>query len=164
MSMTGTYASRGAPTRTPVRMADGYRMIVRGVQRLLGASLALAALGLWFAPGASWESDVMLFKLILSLTAIFAAVGLLSASSRPAPPEIEIDIRRRQVRLVRRPRGAAPVLLQRCDFNELSSAEREGSIVRLWDSAGVLLAEISLTEPETMSELVAGLREEGKLA
>ncbi|NNK15694.1 MAG: hypothetical protein HKP51_02180 [Sulfitobacter sp.] len=148
----------------PVRMADGGRMIIRGVQRLMGVSLALAAIGLWFAPGSSWDSDVMLFKLILSLTAVFACFGLITISQRPAPPEVEIDTIRREVRLVRRARGAAPVILQQCGFDKLSYAEKVGSIVRLWDKSGVFLAEVSLTDPKALASLVAGLRDEGKLA
>ncbi|WP_281992282.1 hypothetical protein [Sulfitobacter geojensis] len=148
----------------PVRMAGGGRMIVRGAQRLLGVSMTLAALGLWLAPGASWESDVMLFKLILSLTAVIAGLGLMGASTAPRAPEIQIDTIRREVRLVRRQRGGADQVLQSCGFAKLSRAEQDGNSVFLWDQAGLFLAEVSLTDRKALSSLVAGLRDVGKLA
>lgn len=148
----------------PARMVDGARMIIRGVQRVTGAALTIAALGLWLAPGSSWESDVMLFKLILSITAIFAGFGLMSGSARPALPEVEVDTIRREVRLVRRARGAAPVVLEKCGFADLSDAEFDSGIVRLWDRNGVFLAEFCPTDRNVLNSLVAGLQDAGKLA
>ena len=146
----------------PVRMTGGARMLVRLGQRLLGASLAMAAVGLWLAPGASWESDIMLFKLILSLTAILAGFGLMTASVRPAAPEIQIDTIRREVRLVRRDKGQE-VLLQSSSFADLAHAEFDGTNVQLWDAEGQFLAEVALTDRKALNSLIAGLRDAGKL-
>ena len=107
MTATSEFMNIQAPTLEPARMVDGGRMIIRSAQRLIGAALTLAAIGIWIAPGASWESDVMLFKLILSLTAVIAGLGLMGASTAPRAPEIQIDTIRREVRLVRRQRGGA---------------------------------------------------------
>ena len=146
-----------------VSMVDGARMIVRGAQRLIGASLALAALGLWIAPGSSVDSDVMLFKLVLSLTALLAGFGMMTASIRPGRPEIEVDTIRREVRLVRSMRGTKPVVLEKCSFAQLAHAEVDENIVRLWDHNGVFLAEFSPTDRNAFNSLVAGLQDEGKL-
>lgn len=164
MTATATDPRPKVTATETARLADGGRMILRGVQRLLGASLTIAALGLWLAPGSSWESDVMLFKLILSITAILAGIGFMGASIRPPAPEIEIDTVRREVRVVRRMIGASPVILQSCKFDKLSRAEQAGPIVRLWDKGGKFLAEITLTDNKVLSSLVSGLRDEGKLA
>ena len=153
-----------APAVAPVRIADGGRMLVRAAQRFSGAALLIAALGLWLAPGASWENDLMLFKLILSITAGLAGLGLMQSSAKPRTPEIEIDTIRREVRLVRVVRDGKNVVLQRCGFSELSRAEREGVHVRLWDSNNVLLAEVSLADQNSMTSLMAGLRAAGKIA
>ncbi len=164
MTATATNPQTDVPATEPLNMADGGRMILRGAQRLIGASLTLAALGLWFAPGSSWESDVMLFKLILSITAVLAGIGFMSASVRPRAPEVEIDMVRREVRVVRRMVGAAPVILQSCKFAKLSRAEQAGPIVRLWDKGGQFLAEVSPTDRQAFTSLISGLRDEGKLA
>lgn len=164
MTATVDFSKSDATALEPVRMVDGGRMIMRGTQRLLGAALALAALGLWFAPGASDGGDIVLFKLILSLAAVLAGFGLLHASVTPRAPEIEIDTIRRQIRVVRRQPGAAAKVLQTCTFAQLKGAEFDGSLVRLWDQAGILLAEVTLSDRAALNSLVAGLRDEGKIA
>lgn len=157
-------ADATAPALEPVRIADGGRMVVRAAQRLTGAALVIAALGLWLAPGASWENDLMLFKLILSITAGLAGLGLMQSSAKPNRPQIEIDTIRREVRLVRVVRDGKKLILQRCGFSELSRAEQKGHYVRLWDSNNILLAEVSLADQNTMTGLMAGLRAAGKIA
>lgn len=164
MTATAEFMNDKAPAIEPVRMADGGRMIVRGTLRLFGAAMALAAIGLWLAPGASWDSDIMLFKLILSLCALIAGIGMLSSSSRPPAPEVEIDSIRREVRLVRRLRGAAPVILQSCTFGDLAHVEHSNTTVRLWDKGGAFLAEVNVTDRSALSSLLSGLRDAGKLA
>ena len=139
-------------------------MMVRGAQRLLGVSLTIAALGLWLAPGASWESDVMLFKLILSVSAVIAGLALVSASGAPRAPEIIIDSIRREIRLVRCERGKGAVVLQSCAFSDLHHVEQDGCRLRLWEKSGDLLAEVVLTDRTALTSLVAGLRDAGKLA
>lgn len=163
MTATVDFVQADIPATEPVRVVDGWRMIARGLQRLAGAALALAAVGLWAAPGSSWESDVLLFKLILSLTAILAGIGLMSASAKPSAPEIEIDTIRREVRLVRRMRGETPVLLETCRFDELAHVEFDGASVNLWDSKGEFLAEVCPTDRKALTSLIAGLRDAGKI-
>ncbi|GAA6177908.1 hypothetical protein [Sulfitobacter pacificus] len=164
MTETAEYMNAQPKAIEPVSMVDGGRMIIRGTQRLVGVSLTLAALGLWLAPGATWESDIMLFKLILSLSAVIAGLGLISQSAGQRAPEIEIDTIRREVRLVRRQRGAADQILQSCSFAKLAHAEQDGNTVRLWDQAGRFLAEVKLTDRASLRSLVTGLRDAGKLA
>ncbi|MGB3247238.1 MAG: hypothetical protein WBB25_22110 [Sulfitobacter sp.] len=74
------------------RLVGGGRMIVRAVQRLFGVALTMAAITIWMAPGATWESDVMLFKLILSLTAVLAGLGLMVSSKAPGAGRSEIPV------------------------------------------------------------------------
>ncbi|MEP5730965.1 MAG: hypothetical protein ABJL67_16535 [Sulfitobacter sp.] len=164
MTATAQFMDKNTPTAEAVSMVDGGRMILRGAFRLLGVALAIAAIGLWLAPGASWDTDILLFKLILSICAFLAGLGMLGSSSRPLPPEVEIDTIRREIRLVRRPRGAKPTVLQSCEFSDLAYVEQTDASVRLWDKAGVFLAEVSLSERSAFNSLVAGLRDEGKLA
>lgn len=164
MSATAEVLDASHVTAEPARMVSGMRMVVRGSQRLFGVALTLAAVGLWLAPGSSWETDIMLFKLILSLTAVLAGLGLISASSAPPLPEVEIDPIRREVRLVRRQRGRAPITLQRCSFAKLAKVEHQGNCVRLWDQRGYFIAETNLSDRQALSSLLAGLRDAGKLA
>ena len=61
---------------SPVHTLDGGRLMVRGGQSILGAALILAAVGLWVMPGSELSGDVMLMKLVLSLTAAFIGISL----------------------------------------------------------------------------------------
>ena len=164
MMSTAEFMNVKAAAANPVRMADGGRMVVRGAQRLLGVSLALAAVGLWMAPGSSWESDVLLFKLILSLMAILAGAGLLQASAKPKSIEVEIDTIRREVRLMRPAPDGSAALIERCAFADLTRAERNDTLVRLWGPRNTLLAEVNMSDRAVLHTLVSGLRDTGKLA
>ncbi len=158
------HADPVSPSVLPVRLADGGRLLARAVQRLTGAALFLSALGLWLAPGASWESDVMLFKLIMSLTAGLAGLGLMQSSASPEKPEVEIDLIRREVRLVRAIKNGKSKVLQRCGFTQLARAEHEGNYLRLWDNDDVFLAEVCLSDRTALYGFMAALRSAGKLA
>ena len=164
MMSTAEFMNVKAAATNPVRMADGGRMIIRGAQRLLGVSLALAAVGMWLAPGASWENDVMLFKLILSLMAILAGVGLLQASAKPKAVEVEIDTIRREVRLMRPAPDGSFALIEHCAFADLARAERDDTLIRLWGPSNKLLAEVNMSDRAVLHTLVSGLRDTGKLA
>lgn len=163
MMSTAQFMNTEAAAPKPVRLVDSGRMVIRGSQRLLGVSLGLAAVGLWLAPGSSWENDVMLFKLVLSLMAVLAGMGLLQASMRPKAPQVEIDTIRREVRLTRPADDGSAKLLERCTFANLSRAEREGTHVRMWGPGHTLLAEVTLNDATALNSLLAGLSDEGKL-
>ncbi|TMM54295.1 hypothetical protein [Sulfitobacter sabulilitoris] len=146
----------------PVGSANGTRMILRGVQRVIGASLVLSVLGLWIAPGSNWESDPLLMKLLMSVVAGLAGVALLQASARPSGMDSEIDIERGEIRLVRTVGGHRDVV-QRCSFDALSDAEVRGNQIRFWDADGAFIAEVTLTACATRQELTQSLRRAGKI-
>lgn len=147
----------------PMRVIEGSRMVLRAAQRLIGSAMTLAAICLWIVPGASFEQDVMLFKLVLSITAFICGLALIHASAAPEAPDVEVDVADRVVRLVRNLPGGRSVILQSCSFAELTRAYREGPIVRLWGQDGVFLAEITLADPKIMDRLMTALESEDDL-
>jgi hypothetical protein len=163
MTATADFMQGKTPAIEPARMVDGGRMLVRGAQRVAGAALLLSAIGIWLIP-ASVQHDVMLFRLMLSVAAAVAGVGMMLASGRPDMPAVQIDTIRREVSLVRPGYRGASAVLQRCTFGDLSRAEVDGTCVRLWDADERLIAEISLTKGPTLNSLLAGLRDAGKIA
>ena len=164
MTVTADFMSARRTASELVFKTDGSRMLLRGLQRLVGFSLALTAAALWIVPGSNWDHDVLLFKLILSITSIIAGLVLMQSSARPVPPEIEIDTIRREVRLVRRSKTTSDTLVSRSTFAELGKVEVEGACVRLWDAKMTLLAEITLHDRDVRRSLLGGLRDEGVLA
>jgi hypothetical protein len=160
---TSRKATVSSVAAMPLRIADTGHMIIRGAQRVAGAALVIAALGLWLVPGSSMESDVVLLKLILTLTAALAGLGLMQASVVQSEMQVEVDTIRREVRMVRRQRNATGTVVQTAPFSELGGAEIDGAMIRIWDQSGLLLAEVAPLERKAFSSLVAGLRDEGKL-
>lgn len=146
----------------PAHMVDGGRLIVRIAQRLIGSALVLAALGMWVIPGSDWGADLALMKLMISLCLGLCGIGLIHAGKEKPFPEVEIDMIRREARLVRRDQSDV-ALLARCKFDDLAKVEHEGEMVRLWDSNDVLLAEVTLSDPTTRRSLLSALRLAGKL-
>ena len=163
MTATADFIQTSSPAHEPVRMVDGGRMLIRGAQRVSGAALLLSAFGLWLIP-ASAQHDVMLFRLMLSVAAAVAGVGMMLASGRPDTPSVQIDTIRREVSLVRPGYRGAAAVLQRCAFGDLARAEVKGTSVRLWDAQERLIAEVSLTKGPALNSLLAGLRDAGKIA
>lgn len=163
MTATADFMKDGATTLEPASMVDGGRMLMRSAQRVIGASLFLAAFVLWLAPGTA-QQDVMLFRLLLSVAAAVAGLGMMLASGKPEAPAVEIDTIRRTVSLVRPDRNGQKQVLTRCAFADLGHAEINGHVVRLWDGDGVLLAVVTLTNQVLLKSLVNGLRDVGKIA
>ena len=158
-----TFDSIGAHVGAhPARTLDGSRMLWRGFQGVLGLSLILTAIGLWFAPGANWAQDLLLMKLLVSSVGGMVGIACLQSFVRPAPPKVEIDTIRHEVRLVRT-RGKDRYVLDRCAFKDLTLVENSGTHVQLWGKNSTLLAEVAATDRVSHRSLVTALRVAGKL-
>ncbi|MFD2739894.1 hypothetical protein ACFSUD_09965 [Sulfitobacter aestuarii] len=131
----------------------------RGALALGGGGLLLATLALWLAPGASWESDLLLFKAALSLTLCLAAAGLLAGCGQNAPVRMEIDTGRRELRQVRLRGNGMAEILWRCRYADLAPVEPTGNALLLRDRAGTVRAEVVFDDPGILSDLLSDLRE-----
>jgi hypothetical protein len=144
------------------RTLDGSRMLLRGLQGVVGMALIIAAVGLWIAPGANWAQDVLLMKLGVSAIAGMMGLACLQSFIRPAPPKVEIDTIRHEVRLVRT-RGKDRFVLDRCAFKDLTLVENSGTHVQLWGKNDTLIAEVAASDRVSHRSLVTALRVAGKL-
>jgi hypothetical protein len=145
-----------------LKARGGRRMMLRTAQRLLGASATIAALALWLFPVGAGGTAEVLSKVMITLVLGFIGAALWQSGSLAPSPEIEVDMIRREVRLVRW-FGETKSLVTRRRFADLSGAAFEGRNVKLWDEDGELLAELTLPD----DGLVASLRramEESRMA
>ncbi|WP_415920236.1 hypothetical protein [Tateyamaria sp. SN6-1] len=147
----------------PARTVSGARWLVRGAQRFLGTALMLAVAGLWLHPGATFDQDIALIKLVLSVVMGMGGLALLIGGRPERTVEVELDTRRGELRLVRRHADAASQVVHRCAFADLGHVELAGQMVRLWDADSGLLAEVPLSDPASRSVLLTALRAHGKL-
>lgn len=144
------------------RAIDGGQKALRIIQSVVGVTLFLGALGLWFAPGANWSGDLMLFKLLISAVSGMAGLALLQGHARNPAPNVEIDTIRHEVRLVRT-KGKDRWVLDRCKFAELSRVVDTGAHLQLWGKQNALLAEVAAADRVSHRSLTTALRVAGKL-
>lgn len=154
----GTQRLQAHPSGHP----DGGRVIFRGFQMVIGAAMLIAALGVWFSPGANWAQELVLMKLLVSSVAFLTGVAFLQMSLRPDAPKVEIDTIQHEVRLVRS-YGRDRFVLDRCRFADLSRVVNSDTHLQLWGRKGVLLAEVAAEDRLSHRNLVTALRVAGKL-
>lgn len=152
-----------APQR-PLRAIVGPRVLLRYVQRMVGTGMFLAALLLWIAPGSNWGAEIMLMKLAISCVMILAGIGLFQASALEHLPTVEIDVRKGEVRMVRKDVFGSRILMETCAFQDIARAEQDGCNLRIWGPQNRELVDISLSDFDAMNEVVRKLRAFGKLA
>jgi hypothetical protein len=164
MTLADDHAFATTPATGIPHLLDGTRMLMRTAARLGAVTAAFVGVLIWLALGAVWESEVMLFKLALSVLCTLGAVALWQASLPPLPPVVEVDVARGEVRLVRTGAPADKRVIARCAFEDLQMAELSGRYVAFWGPSGRLIAEIALSNSSAHTALIGALRAAGKLA
>lgn len=153
-----TGATETAHDAVLLRATGGQRFIKRTLQRLLGASLSVAAVGLWLLPIGDGSTTEVLCKLMVSIVLGFTGAAFWQAGSPRPRPELEIDIARREMRLVRY-QGETKTLVTRRRFRDLSRFKFDGCDVQLWDNDGDLLAELTLPDMASADALHLALED-----
>lgn len=164
MTVSADFAFDAVPAKGITYVLNGSRFLVRFALKLGSASLALVAIFVWLAPGASWENDVMLFKLALSIIAAFGAAAMWQGSQPVVAPTVEVDVTNGEVRVVREELSGPQRVIERCAFSDLHAVDLHGRHITFWGKGGSLLAEVSLSNATAHAALLASLRGLGKLA
>ncbi|MGR3509348.1 MAG: hypothetical protein ACU0CQ_07205 [Sulfitobacter sp.] len=162
MTVTSDFMTSGQIRLSTGGTVSGTRSILRLMQRLVGVLLLMASSGLWLAPGANWNNEVMLMKMALSAISLLVGVWLILSGQKPAAPEIQIDTVRREVRLVRPGPLGADLLLQKCRFSDLSKVKREDRVLMFWDEKGDFIADVYIGHQSVMDVLISGLLDSGQ--
>lgn len=139
---------------------DGMPSVIRVVQRFGGVAMSVAGLALLVLPFGASSTTEILCKIMVALVFGFAGAALWQAGSPVEAPEIEVDMVRREIRLMRW-RGQTAQLVRRSHFGELARAEIDGRSVRLWTAEGNLLADLTLPESAALTRLRSALADEG---
>ena len=150
--------------KEPDQSGAARRVLVQTVLRGIGGVMVLAALGLWFAPGASWESEVILFKLILSVASGVTGLGMIQSSMGPRDAMVEIDPTRAEIRLLCSDCSETPGEPATYSFKDLGHARLDGTRVSFWSKSDLLLAEVTMSNRRALANVVGALKDAGKLA
>ena len=161
MSATSDFMTGSASYPGANGSSDGLRTIVCMLQRLLGISMIAAASGLWVLPGADSSGDVMLMKMGLSTIALLLGFWLVFAVRPTAQTEVELDVSRSELRILRPGAMGAMLVVYSSRFDQLGRVENSENVLKFWDQQGEFLADVHVTEPKTMDFLVSGLLDAG---
>ncbi len=157
------FMDQDSAVTAPITSRGGHRAVARVLSKVVGGALILSAIGLWIMPGSAVDSDLLLIKLVLALMSGFGGLALVQNWDMPnSPPEVEIDVIRRELRLVRR-MAQGDEVLEEIKFADLGHAKTNGATVSLWDARGDLIAEAAPTDRKVLASLTSGLRDAGKL-
>lgn len=164
MTLTSDHAfNQIAETDIPdvrLKVRDGARDAVRFAQRFGGVALSFAALGLLLLPFGGTSTAEVLTKLMVALVLGFIGAALWQSGSPVPTPELEIDMVRREVRLVRWMQDRRAVVKRR-RFADLERADFEGDTVQLWEKDNNLLAEVSVRDEMGLRSLRRAMTDEG---
>jgi hypothetical protein len=157
MTATSEFLSSGSKHGTATASNDaisgGYddgSAIMRTSMRVLGAGCVLAAFALWVAPGAMWDAEVLLMKLVMSLICALSGLALMQMFPAPDKSEIQFDAIRREVRIVD---GDKAKTILRRSYDSLGGAKVTSNVVTLWDIDGSELASFPIENDDTRRAL-----------
>lgn len=148
-------ACRTDLSASPQQVADRLQMFV-------GFLLVLAALGLWVAPGATWATDLMISKLVLTAIATFVGIALVMSGVRFPSRDVVIDLAKGEVRIIRFA-GEEELTMRSCRIEDLGLVQVDGPVLRMWDEAGAFLADIEMANVEDNQRLIAVMQRAGHL-
>lgn len=129
---------------------DGGTTIFRTALRLFGASFVIAAFAMWVAPGAMWQTDLLLMKLAVSVVCALIGLALIQMAPAPEKSEIQFDPIRREVRIVD---GISDNPVLRRSYDSLGGAKVSNNVVTLWDADGSELASFPISDDVTRRAL-----------
>ena len=164
MTIASDYLSETTPFIGAARILGGGRLMLRLMMRIGACAFLFVALLIWLTPAAATGSNMMLFKLAISTISLLGSLVFWDAALPSAPPSVEIDVERGEVRLIRDNAPIAQRIIERCSFNDLEDVELKGRSFTFWARGGRLLAEISLSNATAHAVLLHKLRVAGKLA
>lgn len=143
-----------------LRARNGARALGRMAQRFGGVSLSVAALTLLLFPFGSETTSEILCKMMVALVLGFVGAALWQAGTPVPAPQIEIDVVRREVRLVRWTQDARSILTRR-RFSDLGAVDLQGNTAQFWDANDELLASVAVRNEASLRSLRLALRNEG---
>lgn len=120
----------------------------------------MAALALLVLPFGADTATAVLCKMMVALTLGFVGAALWQAGAPVATPELEIDMVRREVRLVRWS-GSSRQQTATAAFSSVGHAEIVGNRARLWAQDETLIAEVSMPGESATRSLMRALQDEG---
>ena len=121
--------------------------------RVFGTALVLSASGMWLLPGTSIGSELMLFKLGISIFFLFCGLALLMRNHSDNQPDAYFDPIRHEVRVLQKNNRGRPQTVLRRTYDSLGSVNFSSNTVRLYDMDGSLLMRLVIDDADARQSL-----------
>ena len=116
--------------------------------------LVLGAAALWLLPGVGGgDTEMVLFKLGISVIFLFAGLALLLQHHTDNRPDAYFDPIRHEVRVMQKNRRGRPQVILRRTYDSLGSASFTNKCVQLFDVDGSLLMRLQIDNAEVRHSL-----------
>lgn len=141
----------------PIKRESDFNVMC-AVAHFVGVILVLAAIGLWFVPGAFGDAQTAMMRFAVSL--LFGASGLVLLSKRKVSTrsEIEIDPIRSELRHYHRGADGVSRLVGRHAMSDVNVTWMTSRNARIWGADGALLMDVALETEADAADVVSALR------
>lgn len=134
--------------------------MVRMSAVLAGIVVITMAIGLWFLPSAYLGSETFLVKLITSSMGFYGGLMLIQAGQAQGRPEVQLDMQRREVRMIERSRRGATRLLACHGFSTLADIRIQNGELVATDRTGEEVLRVRLNPVQDRAHIERRLRTE----
>lgn len=142
----------------------GYRdtvlPLVRALTNVMGIALVFLAVALWVFPGATLAGETLLFKIGLSVVFFYMGLMLVQAGQAKGNPEVQLDMQRRELRMIERPRRGASKLVACHPFAHLSDIRLDDGDLVASDRSGEEVVRVRVDAPKAREQIEQRLRRE----
>ncbi|MEX0340717.1 MAG: hypothetical protein AB3N11_16960 [Arenibacterium sp.] len=139
---------------SPVMLAFQPNWPVRVVMfRVFGTAMILSASMMWLLPGADLGSDMMLFKLGISVFFLFCGLALLMRNHADNQPDAYFDPIRNEVRVLQKNDRGRPQTILRRSYESLGSVDFSKDSVTLYDVDGSRLMKLVIGNSDARQSL-----------
>lgn len=116
----------------------------KGVSLAVGTAAIFACVGMWVIPGSTFSVELLPLKLTVSVFLFLLGCFFVQIGRAASRAEVQVDIVRREVRVMERADGEPGALIAIWPFVELGAVEVMGGRFRVTDRAGSTLADLRI--------------------
>ena len=149
---------RAKPSQRPVKLTfEPGRNAARVMFLIAGTLLVICSAVLWILPDPGIDADLVIMKLVASLSFLFCGLALLMRNHDEAKPEVHFDPKRRERRVAQRNnQGRMETVLKR-SYDSFGAVYLSTGEIERWNDDGTPFLTLPVTEDETRRELRAQL-------
>ncbi|MCT4576199.1 hypothetical protein [Donghicola sp.] len=134
--------------------------VLRLATAILGIVVITMAVGLWFVPTRYLGEETLLVKLVTSGMGFYGGLMLVQAAQAVSRPEVQLDMQRREVRIIERSSRGATRLMACHSFSALSDIRVEEGELLAFDRSNEEVLRVRLNAVMDRAHIERRLRRE----